>query len=267
MKNLKGEIINNRLITGRSDQKSGGHWKWNYECMDCKTTGTIREIWARKNFCQCVMSGEKPKRVKKMKGEIYGKWTVTDKYEIKSDAHAHWWCICDCGNEDFVSRPNLISGGSTNCGCVNMIDWNGMRFHSRWEIYVAMAMDELGIKYGREIDRIPVIHPYSSSLNQLYYVPDFTIFNEDGAFSHWVEVKGTHPRVVDGEWKAIQILEKLHQSIIIREEELDEILGCKYRNIDRIYSKGNFPAVQTKITKVMSNPEHAEKTREILLLI
>jgi len=261
MKDLTGEIINNRLITGKSDEKSGGHWKWDYKCQRCPRSGSIREDEWRKTQCLC---SRKPKPVIDMTGEIHDKWTVTDKYEIKDDCHAYWWCICACGNQDWVSRPNLISGGSTNCGCVNMIDWNGMRFHSRWEIYIAMSMDALGIKYGREIDRVPVIHPDSPD-KILYYIPDFTVIDTSGKPNHWIEVKGTLPRTLTGEWKTIQTAEKFNNMVVIRENELNEILGCKYRNIDRIYSQGGFPSVQIKISKIMSNPEHAEKVRTILL--
>jgi len=269
MKDLTGEVINNRLITSRSKEKSGGHWKWNYKCIgDCGRIGAIREEEWRKTTCFC---DRKAKPVIDMTGDKRGKWIVTDQYKIWSDSHAYWFCYCSaCGNYDWVSRPNLVSGGSTNCGCVNTIDWNGMRFHSRWEIYVAMEMDELGIKYEREVDKIPVIHPdFPEKI--LYYMPDFTIFDEQGNFSHWIEVKGAGPKIMHGEWKTIQIAEKFNKTIIIREKELDKILDCRYMNIDRIYSLTSpihgFDKVQEKIASIMSDPDHSEKVRAMLSII
>jgi hypothetical protein len=119
MKDLTGQTLNNRLITGQSDEKSGGHWLWNYQCNDCGKTGTVRESDAIKNSCQCIMSKHRPQRVKNMSGKIYGKWTVTDKYEIRNDTHTYWLCNCECGNQRWVSRPNLVNNASTNCGCSN----------------------------------------------------------------------------------------------------------------------------------------------------
>jgi hypothetical protein len=97
-------------------------------------------------------------------------------------------------------------------------------------------------------------------------MPDFTVINISGEPTHWIEVKGTLPKTLIGEWKTTQTAEKFNNMVVIRENELNEILGCKYRNIDRIYSRGNFPAVQAKIVKIMADAEHAEKVRAMLSL-
>lgn len=31
----------------------------------------------------------------------------------------YWYCICDCGKEIEISRPNLMQGNYVSCGCVN----------------------------------------------------------------------------------------------------------------------------------------------------
>lgn len=261
MKNLTGEKSYNRIIIGLSDEKQGGHWKWSYECTDCKRKGKIRESEWLKSGCFCT---RKAKPIIDMTGQRYGKWAATNKHKIGVHSHSEWWCVCDCGNEDWVSRPNLISGGSTNCGCVYSINWNGMGFHSLWEVYIAMVMRELKITYYREKDKISVIHPDFPDKN-IYYIPDFTIVDKNNVFTHWVEVKGNNPNVLNNEWKALQIADKFKNLIMIRDDNLDEILGCKQAKLKYLYSKGGFPLVQDKINQIMQDEEHASRIRKMLL--
>lgn len=53
-----------------------------------------------------------------LSGRKFGRLTVTgfshfDKHRIK-----HWNCICDCGNQAKIAKPNLISGHTKSCGCL-----------------------------------------------------------------------------------------------------------------------------------------------------
>jgi hypothetical protein len=56
-------------------------------------------------------------KVKDMSGEKYNHLTVLRFSEIKNN-NSHWICKCNlCGNETEVSRPNLRSGNTKDCGC------------------------------------------------------------------------------------------------------------------------------------------------------
>lgn len=56
-------------------------------------------------------------------GKKFGRWTVLKYHGVKiyeSGNRAHFWeCLCSCGNTKIVMSSNLVSGGSTACGCHN----------------------------------------------------------------------------------------------------------------------------------------------------
>ena len=53
-----------------------------------------------------------------LQGERFGKWVVINKAEQKLHGKTAWLCKCDCGTVRTVAQNNLVSGLSTNCGCV-----------------------------------------------------------------------------------------------------------------------------------------------------
>lgn len=55
-------------------------------------------------------------------GQTFGQWTVLHRAESKilpsGQRQTMWRCRCVCGTERDVSAKNLVSGGSTSCGCI-----------------------------------------------------------------------------------------------------------------------------------------------------
>ncbi|MGN1276761.1 MAG: hypothetical protein ACI4UK_07220, partial [Floccifex sp.] len=65
----------------------------------------------------------------------FGKLTVIEKTNQREGGSIVWKCICDCGNEVFVSSRKLTSGNTQSCGCIRKsntgvtpIDLTGKRF-------------------------------------------------------------------------------------------------------------------------------------------
>lgn len=56
-------------------------------------------------------------KIKNLEGQQFGRLTVVGLAGVRMHRHAVWCCLCACGNKVQVPRPNLISGGSTSCGC------------------------------------------------------------------------------------------------------------------------------------------------------
>lgn len=52
-----------------------------------------------------------------MRGQKFNRLTVL-KFE-KGGKNSYWRCVCDCGTEVVVSRPNLKHGLVKSCGCAN----------------------------------------------------------------------------------------------------------------------------------------------------
>lgn len=56
-------------------------------------------------------------KVKDMTNEVYNNLLVLRFSHVKNK-NAHWICLCNlCGSETIVSRPNLRSGNTQDCGC------------------------------------------------------------------------------------------------------------------------------------------------------
>ncbi len=55
-----------------------------------------------------------------LSGKRFGKLKVISraKSETGHGKHAHWKCICDCGNITNVNSCNLLRGNTQSCGCL-----------------------------------------------------------------------------------------------------------------------------------------------------
>lgn len=51
-------------------------------------------------------------------GQQFDKLTVIKRVYRESNKNSYYLCKCDCGNTLEVARTSLVSGKSTNCGCV-----------------------------------------------------------------------------------------------------------------------------------------------------
>lgn len=54
---------------------------------------------------------------KSLAGQRFGRFLVTDQYEIKNKC-TYWLCQCDCGNQKWVFYTSLKRSRSTSCGCL-----------------------------------------------------------------------------------------------------------------------------------------------------
>ena len=62
-------------------------------------------------------------------GSRFGRLTVLRKAEKRQGSNlTHWVCECDCGNIKEVSRPNLITGHTRSCGCLNIENKIGNKY-------------------------------------------------------------------------------------------------------------------------------------------
>lgn len=57
-----------------------------------------------------------PRKIRDLSGEVFGRLTAVE-VSKKVNGLVYWVCDCSCGGKTVVSRPNLLSGGTTSCGC------------------------------------------------------------------------------------------------------------------------------------------------------
>lgn len=56
-------------------------------------------------------------RGRDLAGERFGKLTVLEKTEGRSQGYVLWRCRCDCGQEVLVNTKKLVQGSAKDCGC------------------------------------------------------------------------------------------------------------------------------------------------------
>lgn len=56
-------------------------------------------------------------RIRNLSGMRFGRLLVTSKWQIIGGV-VRWLCNCDCGNEVYVRRGNLINNSCKSCGCI-----------------------------------------------------------------------------------------------------------------------------------------------------
>ncbi len=142
-------------------------------------------------------------------GVRYGDWTVLDRATVrKTDRGGYvykWFCRCACGNEQWVTRTNLLSGRTNRCckchrkqlremagskhpnwrgsGCVpQTIYYNVLRNAARRNIPVQLTIEELSELFHRQDARcalsgIPLQMGKTASLDRVRSDKPYVISN------------------------------------------------------------------------------------------
>lgn len=140
VKNIKGQHFGH-LIPQKIVGIKNKYAVW--ECL-CELCGGTREVSAKRlNSCSNTTMCEKCTKEKRkeqlsrsrgentiasqdLTGKQFGFWKVLKKGERINNIQM-WECECKCGTVKQVTAYNLISGRSTNCGCVASYNLIGKR--------------------------------------------------------------------------------------------------------------------------------------------
>lgn len=116
-KNLEGQTFVRLKVTKNYKQINGVYyWRCLCECG--------KEHWVRRDSlvsgqtksCGCLRG----RKVVNYTGLVFGKLTVKDTYKRdKNKKETKWLCICECGNECWVTNCSLKSG-TKSCGCARL---------------------------------------------------------------------------------------------------------------------------------------------------
>ena len=149
-KDLTGQKFGKLTAIRATNERKHGSVVWECEC-DCgsgkKVYATAEGLRAGDNTsCGCYNKArEKFAQTYSVDliGNKYGKLTVVEKTDKRTPGlNVIWRCVCDCGNECFVSTNHLQTGNTKSCGC--------LQGHSAGELEIAKLLDENGIKYKAE---------------------------------------------------------------------------------------------------------------------
>lgn len=178
-KDLIGQKFGKLTVIKATDMRKHGSVVWECKC-DC---GNPNPVYATteglrvgdNTSCGCY-SKAKEKFAQTYRidlvGKRFGKLTVLSATEKRtSSGNVIWHCICDCGNECFVSTNHLQTGNTKSCGC--------LQGYSYGEIKIAELLKENNVKFKSQY-----IFP---NFSRRY---DFAILNEDGEPIQLIEFDG-----------------------------------------------------------------------------
>lgn len=101
---------------------------------------------------------------------------------------------------------------SNVCGRVKIQEYNGMKFHGKWEVEVAKWLDRNNIKFFR--DEITPFEYFWNGKIHLYfpdfYLPDFDVY---------IEVKGYETERDRCKWKSVKRL------VVFKKNEIEQIMN------------------------------------------
>lgn len=53
-----------------------------------------------------------------LNGKIFDKLTILNRVKNSKSGNAQWLCLCECGNNKFISGSDIIKGKTKSCGCI-----------------------------------------------------------------------------------------------------------------------------------------------------
>ena len=124
-KDLVGQRFGRLTVIQEDPERStNGKIKWICRC-DCGNTvsvlgGSLRG--GNTQSCGCLTRERIAKIGKDHKddltGKRFGRLTVVKEDPIRDGSYVKWICRCDCGNIISTRAPNLRSGNTLSCGCL-----------------------------------------------------------------------------------------------------------------------------------------------------
>lgn len=77
-------------------------------------------------------------------GQRFGRLTVVEESEVKTNNKIHWVCECDCGNRITIPSGAFVTGNTKSCGCYKkdkfkeVITKHGLRNHPMYRSWANM---------------------------------------------------------------------------------------------------------------------------------
>jgi len=235
LKSLVGKRFGKLVVVKRYGEIGEKEVRWECVC-DCgniKITSCSNLKSGHTSSCGCLSSASD------ITGETFGKWTVIKRTGIDSNKNILWLCKCQCGNERQVTGNRLKNGQSFSCGCLHKHEWKGQTFRSKWEAWMSMRYDILGIRWEYESKTLHLM----IDGEMVKYTPDFVLDN-----GCMIEVKG---REWYGKRDALRptrkAIEMGYDLMIYKQKDIEMILSSSIYELDKAYTTGGFSACDALI--------------------
>lgn len=127
-----------RLTVLERAENRGNRVCWRCKC-DCGNLTTVCASLLKSgntSSCGCYHKQRTSEACfQDLKGQRFGKLTVTEYIGKGKDGKSLWQCHCECGNVCIVSSSHLKSGTTKSCGCLKHIGYNTIHALTNSKIY------------------------------------------------------------------------------------------------------------------------------------
>lgn len=135
---LIGQKFGLLTVVGKLDEKRYNYNVWEVRC-DCGNTDvaiTGHLTSGSKKSCGCL-----PNRVEDLSGTKRNLLTVIEMADFRSSNNEVLWkCLCDCGEDAYVTRDKLLSDHTKSCGCLKDLR---LEKHPNWQGGVSLVTKSL----------------------------------------------------------------------------------------------------------------------------
>jgi len=174
-------------------------------------------------------------------GQRFGSLTAIESTERRRHRNIFWRCLCVCGRETLATAAALNNGTCQSCGCRRLIDHDGIRFKSNWEVWYYIAAMARGVNVAYEGITIVLSDMFTKTGRPSQYTPDFVIVDS----GEMIEVKGKHFRY--GMLKMESARRVGHRISLVGQNELEEWCSCSSYDLYKAQSSGGMAAVEELI--------------------
>ena len=163
-----------RLYVIKPAPHKNGRTAWYCKC-DCGneiivTTKSLRDGNTRS--CGCLHKESVAKQFSKdITNQRFGNLIALEPTKERKHGSVVWKCICDCGNEHYVSTECLLRGTTSSCGCIR----------SKGNQKIKNILQENNILF---------IAEYPIRVNNINYYYDFAILGENNQIKYFIEYDG-----------------------------------------------------------------------------
>lgn len=131
---LIGQKFGLLTVVGKLDEKKYNYNVWEVRCdcgnPDVAITGHLTS--GSKKSCGCL-----PNRVEDLSGTKRNLLTVIEMADFRSSNNEVLWkCLCDCGEDAYVTRDKLLSDHTKSCGCLKDLR---LEKHPNWQGGVSLV--------------------------------------------------------------------------------------------------------------------------------
>ena len=120
LRDLTGKRFGKLKVLRRAKNTERVHWVCLCDCGEQRIVLSTNLVKGNTKSCGCS-NFNNPKKIKDLKGKVFGKLTVLSKSKQRSsDDRILWNCLCECGNRVKIRGTSLNYGTTKSCGCLKI---------------------------------------------------------------------------------------------------------------------------------------------------